>query len=316
VINIKEYIKDQKSKENLIATCLYGNYNNKITGLEILHHLKSHFMTYCNYHVNEEEKDPEIQYIIHLKNKGIDHEKLVIEKLYPRTKHLEFIDQVSGFKEAIQDMYNGVESISNVPLLYLPNDFVGRADLLVKSYDRSSIFGDYYYKIYEIKIAKNIRKHHIMQGVYYNKILGEIQNYISDTVFMINNEFKEYDFKYSEYCVELDSVIKEIKQIRNGDIKPYPSFNGVEYPWSNYSNKLALEKGDVTCIPGIGKDLQMKLINIGIDSIIKLKDSEIEKLIKVNGIAEKTATKFINHAEALITGKRLKIGVHSLKIII
>ena len=293
-------------KYDIINSSLKGNMDGKITGLDIYYHVKSPFTTYCNAFIDEKEKDLTDLYLELLTEKGVEHEKQVISKKYPKTMLMEFEEQVQGFKEAISYMFKGLDSISNVPLLFLPEGFVGRGDLLVKNTSNNSVFGNFFYEIYEIKIAKNIKPHHILQAAYYNKILGKIQQFTPESIYLINKEKQEFSYPYSEYEYKLVDILKEIKLIRKNKMKPPPTYNNVGYPWTSYSNKQAQKISDITCLVDLGPSLQKKLYNIGIDTIEKVDKTDIIALTNVKGIGQRRATQFKNYATAIINNERKK----------
>jgi len=295
------------NKSELIQQCLNGDTEGSITGSDILTYVKSPFITYCNSFVDEKERDPPSSYLEFLRVEGIEHEAKVISEEFPDTEVMEFEDQIDGFKQAINAMYNGAEMISNVPLLYLADNNVGRADLIIKDQSHSSIFGNFHYVINEIKLAKNIKKYHIYQAIYYNKILGKIQNYTPKEVFLVNNEGEKYSFEYEEYVNNLNEILKDINLIRHKKKIPPPVYNGVDHPWTTYSNKEALENGHLSCIVNLGSKLQKKLNNAGFYTIEDLHYAKMSDLTAIKGIGRKSATQFKNYAKALIEDCKFKI---------
>ena len=78
---------------------------------------------------------------------------------------------------------------------YLPDGLVGRIDVLERSDEHESVFGEYHYIVKEIKLAKNIMDYHRLQTAYYTYIIGKIQEYTPDHYIVINRDRDELPFR-------------------------------------------------------------------------------------------------------------------------
>src|SRR3989344_4191902 len=119
------------------------------------------YVVFCNNFVEGEHKDPLDAFHKLLMEKGKEHEK----NLTKDSLEITYKTEEKGFHLTLQELFNGVESLHDAPLIY--GKLHGRADLIEKNNTHSSIFGNYHYAIKEIKLAKNIKQKHILQAAFY-----------------------------------------------------------------------------------------------------------------------------------------------------
>ena len=250
-------------------------------------HTRSDFYTYCESYAPAEEKDPESIYMQLLADKGRMHELQVVESIAPTIKQNVFTDNVEAFRFVIEEMFKGTSLLAGFPLFYAPLSYEGHIDLLRKNNNQQSIFGNYYYEIIEIKLARNIKSPYIMQAIFYNELIGQIQGYYPEYVYLINGEKNEIPYDYESYKDQLFDTINDIKAIRSGQRVPTPAYGSCPAPWTEYTNKLVLEKRDVTCIPDLGPSLQKKLYEKGITTIEDIESACEDSLLSINGIGKK-----------------------------
>ncbi|MFQ5975845.1 MAG: TM0106 family RecB-like putative nuclease [Candidatus Hydrothermarchaeales archaeon] len=282
----------------------------RITARTIYNYLKSPFIVYCDKFVKEEEKDPISEFQKLLFEQGQEHEKNVIEKDYPEVETKEYETKEEGFGLLLEAMKKGEHTIAGLPLLYLQEGLEGRIDLLEKNTNSPSIFGEYHYVVKEIKLAKNIQRHHIYQTAFYNYLLGKIQDYTPENFILINRDHEEKEYQYNPE--KLLEIIDDIKEIQNGKTVT-PTYGKCEWPWETYNNKKAVETDDVSLVSGIGATTKEKLNEMGIKTVKDLADSTIEKLTEIKGIGPASAEKYQTNAKALAEDKCIPLGRCSFK---
>ena len=292
--------------DELINECLTGTIDDiKFTGSIIANHLVCDYYTYCEYFIPKEEKDPESLYLQLLADKGNQHEQNVIANLFPSAIRNTFDDNIRSFKAVLNEMLKGTKLLAGFPLYYVPEKYEGHIDLLRRSNNHSSIFGDYHYEIIEIKLAKNIKPKHIIQAIFYNELLGRIQNYYPENVYVINGEQKENSHEFKKYSNDLTSIIEDIKLIKNGERKPRPAYKSCQTPWSNYNDIQAEKERDITLVPDIGKSMQKNLENYNILKFDDLRKYDEKFLTQIKDIGDKRAKSFKLHAEAFAEYKKI-----------
>jgi len=284
--------------ENIYIECTTPTKetDDTITARTIYNYLISPYIIYCDKFISESEKDPLQEFQKLLFKQGQEHEKNVIEREYPKIEKITYKEKTEGFKKLLQTMKEGKETITGPPLLYLQQGLEGRPDILEKQDTHKSVFGDYHYTVKEIKLAKNIQRHHIYQTAFYNHILGKIQGYTPETFTLINRDHEEKEYTYNEERIlELITCIQKIhhgKQIT-------PTYGKCEWPWETYNNKMAIETDDVSLVSGIGATTKEKLAQHGIKTVKQLAETTKEQLREIKGIGPAKAEKYQTNAQAL-----------------
>jgi len=285
--------------------CLVSTTGEMISARDIYNFCISPFMVYCDKFGPEEKRDDLTQYQELLFDQGKAHEIQVIENTYPEAEKLEYETPEEGFKVLLEEMNKGVNTICGLPAFYLPEGLVGRFDVLEKQGVKPSIFGPYHYVVKEIKLAKNIQKYHIYQATFYNYLLGKIQGYTPPVFYIINRDYDLLEISYDEAA--LLTILGDIKEILSGK-EVGPTYGACEWPWETYNNEEAIKRKDISLASGIGPSFKQKLITEGICTVDDLASAAIEDLVKIKGIGEKTARKFSNSAQALVSGSHICIG--------
>jgi uncharacterized protein len=291
--------------DRLCTSCLTQTEKNRITARTVHDYCISPFMVYCNNFVSPEMKDPISEYGQLLMKEGKIHEGQVLAEKYPGLKPTEFVTPEAGFRLVLEAMQKGIEAVTNAPVFYLPEGLLGVADIIEKRKNAPSVFGDYHYIVKEIKLAKNLEKRHLFQGALYNYVIGKIQGYTPSTFYMVNRDHEEFETKYDEQA--LLEIVTDIREILNGK-KVSPTYDACQEPWETYNNQEAIRLHDISLVNGCGPSLKKRLLENGIETFDQLAGTEKAKLIKIKGIADKTATKLLQHSNTLVLGKHICIG--------
>ena len=289
----------------------------------------SPFSLYCKYHADPSKRDPPDPFLQALSIKGIEHESDVLESDYTEPplddeelgregwddadvliRYSAEIEEApdltpeEAFEKALSSMAGGIKALSNFPLFYLPEGMRGYADILVKQ-DGKSVFGKHHYVIREIKIAKNIKKPHIIQAAFYALMISHIQQRPPEHFYITNGEQDTIQYDYFEYEDLLLESMEQAKRIRGGWMPPavYGSCNP---PWSNHCNDTAIQNRDISLITGIGPAMRTEMINTGFDTIQDIASSSINELQRIKGVGKKKSIDYLESARAINTGKHIR----------
>lgn len=277
----------------------------RITARIIYSYCISPFMVHCKKFGPEDKKDALTQYQELLFDQGKGHETQVIETSYPEAEKLEYETLEEGFRMLLEGMNEGVRVLCGLPAFYLPEGLRGIFDVLERRDTALSIFGPYHYVVKEIKLAKNIRKHHTYQAAFYNYILGKIQEYTPPVFYMINRDYEESEVDYDE--AELLGMLEDIREILGGK-EVNPTYGACEWPWETYNNEEAIKRRDISLVGGVGPSSKQRLVEAGICTIDDLARARVEDLVKIKRIGDKTARKFSLSSSALISENHICIG--------
>ncbi len=268
--------------------------------------LVSPFTIHCHKFAPEDEKDEISEYDQLLSKKGKDHEIQTVRANYPGISPIQYTTREDGFKLSLESMVSGTAALHGMPIYYLPFGLHGEADIVEKSTDYSSIFGDYHYTIKEVKLAKNIENRHLIQGAFYNYLLGQIQEFTPETFSIINGEREETIHEYSDYEPLLFETIDAAREIlRGGDVSP--THGGGMSPWTSYNDKKAIETNDVSLVAGISVKTKSRFVDSGYKTVQDLAEAKLDHLTEIKGVGKKTAIKYVTTAKALHTNEPIII---------
>jgi len=205
----------------LFSKCMTESVTEKLTARTVATYITSPFAIHCDKFAPEAEKDEITAFEELLFQRGNDHEDQTVHDKFPNLVTIPFERPEDGFKLTIDSMVSGTDVLHGAPIYYLPEGVYGIADILEKSDTESSIFGNYHYTVKEVKLAKNIQEKHLLQGAFYNYLLGKIQGVTPKTFAMINGDGEESLHEYSDYDQLLfDSIDGARKILQGGSISP------------------------------------------------------------------------------------------------
>ncbi len=295
----------------LYKKCLTPGTDQPVSATLVASYLESPWSVWCQLFAPPEERDPLHPYQQMLFDRGQEHESVVVEKDYPAMVEVSYETEEEGFRKALEAMQQGIEALHSMPLMYRSAGMFGRFDLVIKKVGATSNFGRHYYEVVEIKLAKNLRASHIIQGAFYTKLLGLIQGYTPKQFHIINGESETLNFNYQEYEAQLDDAINEVREVLNGAVVE-PCHGSGKWPWENYGNRVAIEKRDVSLIPGVGPALQTALKAAGFVTVDDVKTGSPSNLRRVKGIGAVKSEEFHLKARAIVTGEPIRIAPVSL----
>lgn len=288
--------------DSIFGKCLTPMVSESLTATTVAMYLTSPFAIHCNKFVSEKEKDSISKYQQLLFERGKEHETLTVQSKFPDMTPIQFATPEEGFKLTLESMASGSNVMHGMPVFYMPEGLVGRVDILEKSNSKDSLFGKHHYIIKEIKLAKNIKDDHIIQGAFYNYLLGKIQGITPPTFYIINRDGEEVPCQYNECEELLLEAIEGSRKILHGE-PVSPTYGSCRFPWESYCNRIAEEVNDISLVAGISLKTKNKLIEHGFETVNNLADANMQELMKIKGIGPKTAPKFVYAAKAIQSKK-------------
>ena len=299
--------------DEIFRRCTSGSKSGELTAQNVSLYHTSPFSIYCEKFVSQDERDPRSPYRELLQERGQEHEKRVVERHYPGLKPIPYRDPREGFLRVLEEMARGAEAIWGSPAFFLPEDMQGRIDILEKRTDESSEFGGYHYVVKEIKLSKNIKEEHILQGAFYTYIISKIQEYLPEGFFVINRDYEEKEYLFKDHDAELMAAIKGTQAILDTVEVPTPTYKGCEWPWETYCNHEALRTRDVSLVGQVGPKTKANLVVHGFKKIWDISSAKAEDLQKVPRIGVATAHKLILSARAIKQGEPILLDSSVLK---
>ena len=299
--------------EKIFQRCLSGPLKGDLMPRNVSLYLTAPYMIYCDKFVDEAEKDSRSPYRELLLERGIEHERRVIERTYPGYRSPAYDKPEDGFRKLLEEMARGTPVICGLPLFHLPENMQGRIDALERRNDHTSIFGDYHYAVKEIKLSRKVRREHVLQGALYTYLVAKIQEFQPETFSIINHDHRVFDYQFAEHEEDLFKALRGTQAILDGRESPSPTYNGSEWPWERYTNHQALKSRDVSLVGQVGPKTKEKLAALGYCKIWDVAYAKPEALKKIQGISEATARKLILSAQAISGGQPILLDPSALR---
>ncbi|MXX20592.1 MAG: TM0106 family RecB-like putative nuclease [Cenarchaeum sp. SB0661_bin_35] len=298
---VMRWFSKKTDMQSIYDACMKKGKRHSVSATTVSMALDSPFSIYCKYHVDPSKKDPPDSFQQLLADMGVEHEAEVIETEYPGIEKVSYKTPEEGFMGALQSMTAGTEAIVGLPIYYMPEGMWGYPDLL-EICEGKSVFGSHHYTVREIKLAKNISEQHVIQAAFYAMILGRIQRRKPEYVRITNGMEETFEYSYKDYESLLAECIRQVDRIYGGWMPP-AVYGTAPAPWSNYCNKVAIQKDDVSLIPGVGRSRHTKLVNAGLHTVQDVASSSMERLQRIDGIGVKRSSDYTKAARAIKSGK-------------
>ena len=279
----------------------------------------SPFAVYCDFHVDGSEQDPETKFGNLLIKFGKELEERYADSLDPDMRQKVYMYSEDGFRIFLEDCFSGAKYIYNPPLWFFVEELEGKPDILKKDDSAKSVFGDYHYRVIEVKnssfFSKPDKKSYLYQAAFYNHLLGEIQGYIPPSFMMVNRNCEVEEFQYSMCEKELMDTLKSIAKIRDGELLPEPIYDDKpKHHWSFYCNSKAIEADDISLVPKVTQSIREQMVGDGIKKVSDLARLNVGQIVKYKGVGKKTAEIIAVHARALEERKPIIYRKESLTL--
>ena len=263
--------------------------------------IKSPITVWCELNADPVKRDPTNTYQELLFSRGHQHQSEVTSELFGTAVTESFKTEEDGFMRVLQLMAMGADAIGDMPMLCRPLGLEGRPDVVRRVDGQASVFGDHSYEIVEIKSARRIKRHHILQAALYNQALGEVQGIAPGEFHVINGDSETSTYAAADYADALEEAIAGLRQVLAG--APVPAvYGGAMWPWQSYTNDMAITAGDASTVPGVGASTRERLAEIGLHTVADVAEAGVEHLKQAKGIGESKAGRMGSAARALRSG--------------
>lgn len=263
------------------------------------------FGLWCSFHVSKTEAVEEPNLYEHLRGKTdkSNRDHWIHE-------HCKTVTAISGgnetekFKKTLEAMSRGDDGIIGAVLLdFRKEDGVyGSVNLLLKVNDGKSVFGDYYYKIVQLKRAGELKEHYAMQTALMNNILADIQGVNpKNALFILKNKDRELD------CLKAlpraEEYLSEWRAIRENTLLPEAQKppKAALAPWRVYANKYVFDTKDLVLFPHLNAQMRKALKESGLktyEDVYLAGLPKIKEILKEPLASEALAVETYAHALA------------------
>ena len=293
--------------ETIYRNFTNGAKNDAVRAGWVERYLESPITLWCNLHAPVEAKDPMNDQMQHIFDIGNAHQDRVNERMYPGGIQKVFRSEDEGFRQSLEIMSEAGQFIKNMPLVCWSHRLTGRPDILERVDGVPSVFGDFSYRVVEIKSAKKLRESQMLQAALYNRVLGLVQAYEPPVFRMVNGDFDVIPLTMVDIEPRLDQVLGEIREIMAG--KPVDfCYGAAGWPWASYVDSQAIAANDVSLIVGVGTSVRDNLVEAGYATLQSIAAANEAELVNVERVGPASARKMVVSAQAIQSQKPLPRG--------
>lgn len=242
--------------------------------------LEDPFSIWCSFHAPKEEAVNELNRYENLKVRTDRHSRDEwIKQQFPEVIFITGETEADRFKNTLAAMAKGEKAIANAVLWNLPENVYGSVNLLVRNEGGPSVFGPYYYQIYQFKRAHDLKEHYSLQVSLTTLILGRIQKFFpQDTKVFLKK--RTVDIHYKEHEPRLLQELAFWRNIRDGKAKPeaHKPPKAASAPWRIYANKMVAQSKDLLMLPHLNTEMRQCLKINGMFTTDDVAHASLEKL--------------------------------------
>ena len=258
------------------------------------------------------DKDEPDELMDLLQQRGYAHEDAVESQFKNDGKTVRRIDGASQKEKrelTLRAMEDGIDVIVQGLLERAP--FAGYPDFLVKRYG-GSIFGDYYYEVWDAKLSRSPRTSFVIQLCCYAEMLESVQGVLPPQIVILlgSGELSIYRTNdYFAYYKNLQSAFLEAQECFDANSRPDPFQSKNWGAWSGLAQKLLVERDHLSQIAGITRSQIKKLNHAGVTSVKNLIETDKSRL---PGLSASIFSRLKKQAEMQVASKGLEIPAYSI----
>lgn len=267
--------------------------------------LQDPFGLWCNFHAPKEAAVEEPNLYEHLRGKTDKSNRDAW--IYAHCQKVTVIcgsSEGEKFKKTLEAMARGDDGIIGGVLwdLRQPRGVYGSVNLLFKVNEGKSVFGDYHYKIVQLKRAGELKEHYSMQTALMNNILAEIQNYNHGSALFILKE-KEQILDCVRVLPRALEYVAQWHDIRENKLLPEAKKppKAALPPWRVYANEYVFKNKDLVLFPHLSAQMRKVLRDNGLatyEDVYKAGLEKIKEILKEPVADEALAVETYAHALA------------------
>ena len=223
--------------------------------------------------------DEEDELMTMLQNKGIRYENEVLNSFIEQGLNVVQISRGTNAQEdTVAAMQSGAEIIYQAVLSVLP--FKGYADFLVKVEGKSH-FGNFYYEVWDTKLAKTVKPYFIVQLCCYADMLESLQARRPEHIVVLLGNGEQARLNTNDYFYYYKNLKHRFLQAHQNfsiENRPNPAESNSWGCWSCYA-EILLKQADHLCqIATITKSQIKKLNKAGVDTMSSLVETARERV--------------------------------------
>ncbi|MDR1684661.1 MAG: TM0106 family RecB-like putative nuclease, partial [Elusimicrobiota bacterium] len=278
--------------------------------------LQDPFGLWCSYHAPKDEavQEPNLYENMRVRTDRSNRD----DWIYQHCKNVinaSSPDDAERFRNTLRAMVRGADGIIGASLwdLRTQDGLWGGVNLLMRIDGIKSVFGDYCYRIVQLKRAHDLKEHYAMQTTIMNAILSEIQGfYCADALFVLKD--KEQSLHCESEHEKAMAHLDDWRAIKAGTLVPEAKKppKAALAPWRVFANKYVFEHKDLILLPHLNAQQRAVLRGAGLKNYDEVADAgqpRLKELLKdpLTG-DEKAASETYKNAMAFKLDKPISKG--------
>ncbi|RMF92253.1 MAG: TM0106 family RecB-like putative nuclease [Nitrospinota bacterium] len=247
-----------------------------ITGTHIRNHHKCERLTYLNFHGDLSQKLPLTDFRRQLIEQSQQYEASIVSRLPHARPEYQAGDFLSGFHQTLRLMEAGENRIYKPVLLQEP--YLGLPDFLERVPGCSG-FGNFRYRVAEIKRGLSLKKEYTLPIVFYSYLLSSIQGVWPTTGRVILGDGTEKEFSIAPYRETLTAILQEIAAVQAGK-EPLHNIGARcrHCGWRKVCLEEAKERKDLSLLFNLREPVRQVLLAQGITTFTDLAKADLQRL--------------------------------------
>ncbi|MDR0734830.1 MAG: TM0106 family RecB-like putative nuclease [Elusimicrobiota bacterium] len=248
--------------------------------------LQDPFGLWCNYHAPQEEAVEEPNLYENMRGRADRGNRDAWIHEYCRTTIIirGADDDAKRFKNTLDAMAEGIEGIIGACLWDLRGQrgVWGTVNLLLKVNNGVSLFGDYHYKIVQLKRAGDLKEHYAVQTALMDMILTEVQSAkAANALFVLRS--KEQSLDTDRFKERVRTCIEDWAAIKAGALVPEAKKppKAAHAPWRVYANKYVFKHKDLVLLPHLSAAQRGLLRAAGLINYEDVLDAGLAKIKEI-----------------------------------
>ncbi len=299
---------------------VYDNKTMTITAQDLYNYTKCKHRVYLDSNGDPEERGEVSSFVQLLWEMGLQTERDHLDQLGGVDwENLEALSVDRAAERTLSLMHSGVSLIYQGVLQF--EDLVGRPDLLIRSDERVSNFGDYLYEPVDIKAGKGwetnkkgektrFKTHYAFQVMFYRFILEKLQGSVLSVGRIVNVDLEFEEFDPTALEADFADAFDEVKQLVSGREKSEPVLGSTCHQCGWYAKCRRWTEGthDPTLLFFVGKNkFQLKQAGLKtVDDIAKMDvDYFLKPANKLPRLGEASLRRMKERAQVKLAGEPL-----------
>lgn len=251
-----------------------------------------------------EQKDPPNDYLLKLLQDSAENRRQVLADQDHRAPSYKSGDWQRGAEETLRLMQAGVDRIYQ-PVLITEEEgvtLVANPDLLVRQ-PGQSMFGEWIYIPYDIKLSKRPKQEYQIIVAYFAKVLAAVQGAWVEEAWLVLKERGEFEVDLWETVPRMEAIlsscIESLKHQQEPEVFISRSRCSLCH-WFSHCYAIAKSENHLSLLPGVTQSRYAQLQALNLTTLEALAETPPTRLEPIPGFGSETAHKIVRQARSTL----------------